>query len=419
MRNMILLGLVLWGWPVQASEIQHAFTTQATEQSSSSGTYVDVTGAAITSGNFTAGKQYLLVVSAAVAEDGNGLANVRVVHGSTAFSQSELIFLRSSTVKEYYAYSWGTVWTAVGGEGIKLQFSTNAGTVYADNISLIAINLSDDLIEGTDWVFDDRPNDDTLSTTPKTGASVSMTPGTGGNDWLVMSWAQIDASGTATTTASSSLIRSGEASSTTPTVSFQPLSLSSVWQVPLVKVYTLAAASNTFSERSVAGGSAHVRLNSAIFALRLNKFATHTFSQNDASVTLGTTSYGNLLGTASITPSVTGDVWGGSYFTFDKGGGIRQVDWRLQTDNASTPAGQTGRFDAADISVGSNDWPNTLHVMQSLNTSAHTFDLDADTNVAASGSAALHRLVFAVTMELASAGGVTSANRRASRWVVE
>src|SRR5207249_2980277 len=84
-------------------------------------------------------------------------------------------------------------WKAAPGEDVKLQFKTEAAsgdTMRADQITMTAIKLSDDLTEGADWYFNERTTDTALAPSYKTGnsASVTFTPN-GSNDWLVLATA--------------------------------------------------------------------------------------------------------------------------------------------------------------------------------------------------------------------------------------
>jgi len=418
MRRLLLLLACLVGLPhlAEAVSIPHAFVTQTTEQSTTSSTYGDMTGVSIASGNFTAGKKYLVCANASVAEDSSTRVGIRVVHGSTAFAESENLTTRSSTVKEYYAYQWCTVWTAVSSEGVKVQLNSSDGVsnAYAHFLTLFTLQLDDYLIENTDWCFNERSTDDALTNSGTNGAACTVTPATGGHDWLVMSWSQIDAT-SGTVDQQSRLVRSGEASSSNPQVSFQPLSTSAQYVLPLARVFTLGAAANTFTEQSQAGAATtHTRLHSSIFVLNLNKFLAHANTYTDGAVTLGTTDYNTQVETVSINPAGTYDVWVGGFFVGDKQATSGDVEMRIQVDNADILSGMTTasiNYDNADVTVLTNDYPEALQTVASMTTGTNTIDFDASSDIS-SGLDAKHRSLWAVTLELANPGSTVGPLRR-------
>ena len=390
-----------------AAVIAHAFTEVNTQQTTVSTSYVDITGAAITSGNFTAGKKYLLVISAQLGDTvGNKRDYIRALHGTTVFAESEMI-IRDVNAAQRTVYGWMTVWTAVSGEGIKLQFATAAaGTATADYITLLAINLSDDVTENTDWFFAESATNLGLTTTFQDGGAITFTPGTASHDWLVLSYAQsvVTAGGPFPI---SRLDRSGEATSSLPEARRQPIGTAEINGYPLARVFTLAAASNTFKEQSALDtGTSGTRLHSAIFALNLNKFRNHAFAYTEADSALSATDYATQLQTLSVTPDVISDVWVGAYWGFDRNASAREAEFRVQLDNSDQPAGQTtSNLQFAGGNDGAADeHPMILHTMPNLSAAAHTIDLDASSDSATGAPAGQQMTLWAVTMELAAAG---------------
>jgi hypothetical protein len=394
--------------------IPHAFVAQNTPQDSSSNSYTDISGAVIANTSFTAGKKYLLVINAQLTQTDSGdleEANIRTLHGTTPFAESEHV-LQVGTANEYSPYFWFTVWTAVEGEGIKLQFASGipgtGGEVRADQISLLAIQLSDNLTENTDWFFAERSNNDSLSTTPTDGASITFTPGTAGHDWLVLAYAQ-NAPGSATTRAIVGLVRSGEASSSLPQVRLEMASGEvESFIFPLARVFTLGAAENTFKEQSAtSSGTAHTRLHSAIFALNLNKFKNHAFAYTEAAANLSASNYATELASISINPTTQSDVWIGAWWNFDKQATGREGEFRVQVDDADVPAGQTTdnrQFDQGTDATDEN--PLALSTMvTAMTTGAKTVALDASADSTTSTPTGQQRTLWAVTMELAAVGG--------------
>src|SRR5581483_612514 len=331
------------------SAIAHAIAQQTTAQTTSSAVYTDITGASIASGALTAGKKYLVLASAKIGNtSSNTLNRIRCVHGSTAFAESEMVQARANPIKS--VYGWFTVWTAIASEGLKLQFNCDAGTVEVDDVLLVAINLSDDIAEGVDWFYNERSTDDALSTSFLDGGTITFTPVVGSQNWLVMSYAQIDA-GDTTNALISQLNRSGEASSTDPQIQLISPSASGIWPMAIMgRVFTLGNVSNTFKERSATGaGTTHTRLHSAVFAINLAKFKNSGFSYTSVDSDISQSAFGTQLETMGITPSVASDLLIGGFAGFVKVNGGRTAALRIQDNNSDEPAGQTSAsYDQAE-----------------------------------------------------------------------
>lgn len=402
---VVLLALVV---PVRvhAAAIGHTYVLQNTGQNITSTSYVDIPGASIASGNFTAGKKYLLYITAQYRETSTGFVWLRAAHGTTAFAESEVSMLTGSG-NEYLAYAWFTVWTAVSGEAVKLQGQVSGTVPSADyaRISMLAINLSDDLTENTDWFWSERTTDDALTTTPSNGGTVTFTP-SGTSNWLVLTTAQIDyADISATITAR--LSRSGEASSATPETNIRAANASLLDVRTHARAFALTAASNTFTEVTVSSASSGTRLNSGLFALKLNKFRNHAIAYTDADAALSATDYATELQTVGLTPGVVSNVWILGYWGFDVGAVAREAEFRIQVDAADQPADQTtDNLQFSIIGSSSLDTAeapmNISSFVSSMSASAHTIDLDASAEQTTGAPAGQHRQLAAVTMELAA-----------------
>ena len=402
--------------------INHAFAAVTTTQTTTSASYADVSGAAIASGSFTAGKKYLICVTAVGGFGDNvALGEVAVVHGSTVFAESQDTMSISPFFK---TYSWFTVWTAVSSEGIKVQFRCSGGiTLTLDTITVLAINLTDDLVENTDWFFAEDSSDDSLTTTPLAGGSITFTPATASHDWLVMTHSQIDITSSSILPISR-ISRSGEASSSLPECRTERRNAFNFSGFGLSRVFTLGNASNTFAEQSSAASTAHTRLHSKIFALNLNKFSDHSFAYTEADVGLSATDYATALQTLGITPAVQSDVWIGAYWGWDSQATGREGESRVQVDNVDQPAGQTtaNRQLKAGTDATDEDPINHSTLVAAMTAAAHTVDLDGSADSTTSTPSGQHRTLWAVTMELA-AGGAPSPDRipkpHISKWAVQ
>ncbi len=404
---LLVLALLLVAGSAHAAALEHTCVEQNTQQTTTSTSFVDVSGASIASGSFTTGKKYLLWVSAHASNSAaTATTFVQTLHGTTAFGDS-LEGFENSAIDVYDSYSWFDVWTAVSGEGVKLQFRVTSSTGRLDQISLCAFNLSDNLTENTDWFYAQRSTDDALTTTFLDGASITFTPGTASHTWLVAAFAQLDPS--AAVEMQTRLDRSGEDISTTPLATLDAADTTNSQPIlTVVRCFTLGTASNTFKEQSASVGSnAHTRLHSKVFALNLSKFRNHTCVYTDAAENLDVTDYGDALQTASLTPDVAGDVWIGAYWTFEMAASGRFGEFRVQVDNADQPAGQTAdnySF-AVDTSGSLVDLPLGLSTLVNLTAAAHTIDLDGSVNLSTSVPKGRHRLLWGVTMELPAVAG--------------
>jgi phosphodiesterase/alkaline phosphatase D-like protein len=391
------------------SAIAHAYAQRTTALTNATTAYADVVSVA--SGNFTAGKKYLLWCTAQVATNSTSSThrpNVRVKHGSTAFADS-LRFVRPVVANVYSDYHWFHVWTAVSSEAITMEFASGnaSGTASIDQATLLAICLSDDVTEGTDWHFDEDGTDlsPLVLATPTAGAEVTFTPGNAGDKWLVASLAQVDANTNTSNSAVSQLDRSGEATATLSSCAVEASNGSHHQDLFLnVGVLTLGNASNTFTEKASTQASANawIRLHSKVFALNLSMFETAEIAYTAAD-TADLNATPLEVQTLSVTPATAGPVWVGGFFGID---GNIDIAYTLQVDSADEPATQTA--DAYTMRRGNDarDEP-TYHIssLPTLTAAAHDVDLDVANPPASPGTnTAQYRSLWAVSMELASSG---------------
>jgi hypothetical protein len=393
--------------------IPYVFVEKNTATDHTNASYTDLADCTISSASFTVGKRYLLLVTAQHSNiTTTGICGLRVEHGTTAFAESE----SEQTVPsagDYIVYTWMTVWTAVTGEGITLQGMVEAGgrTQRVNFVSLLAIQLDDYLTENTDWFFNERANDDALSTTPMAGATVTFTPATASQDWLVLSSAQIS-HGDVTTAALSELVRSGEASSSTPASNIEAQGAASNLRGHfLARVFTLGAASNTFTEQtSTSSGTAHTRLHGALFALNLHRFLDHGAVYTDASAAITATSgFGTELQTATVTPDGNTSMFILSSVLYDENSTTR-LRFRNQTyvdggAQADQPAGQTTAaygFRPGNGHTAAQEPMTVLTVMAQTGGSTYRTDVDGHVESTVGTPAALYRTVVMWSAELAS-----------------
>lgn len=393
------------------AEIAHAYAERTAALTNATTTFASAVSLA--AGAFTAGKKYLLWVTAQTGCDSTGAGyqpELVVTHGSTDFEDSRYYY-KLVTAGNRTPYAWFHVWTAVDGEGVDLKFRTGnvAATASIDQANILAVCLSDDLSEGTDWHYSEDGTDSALIsiTTPLDGASITFTPPSGGKDWLVVSLAQIKATNSGVSMGSR-LSRTGEATQLHPEIILEPAEANNVLdQLISPCVFQLGAVSQTFKQQSLSYGSTdqHYRWHSRVFAINLSKFRSSAFAYTpDATAgDFTTTPWSTEAQTLAFTPDIEGPCWVGAYTTFDKSDINARVGFRLQVDDADAPATQTA--DAYTFHRGKDARDEDgLHIqaLPTLTAAAHTAALDVYSTVSASGyQTAKYRLLWAVSMELA------------------
>jgi len=408
--SISLVGILVTPPAAQAAEIAHSFTEVTAPQSTTLGTPVDITGATIASSFFVAGKKYLIVTQAIFNVDNvNGEGRVFTLHGtSVSFDGiNSNMHLEPNQTSDYASYSFMAIWTAISGEGIKMQFAsdgTNITTV--DQITLFAMNLSDDLTENTDWLSSTVATSTNLSTAWSTSnnASVTFTPAAG-TDWLVLANSTLTGNDGANNF-ESRINSSGTYTETVPFHSQEGELTTGTWIFRNARVFTaLGAISQTFTEQSRvdAGSATGPRHRSVIFALNLNKFKEHASVWTEALLDIAATpNFDTNTATVSMTPSVAGNVWASYTHTFNADAAGQSARIRLQVDNADQPDTQTSD---AQLEGSANDPTDEIFLhrqsVDSVTATSHTWDVDASCETAAAGRGVRHRSLWAVTMELA------------------
>jgi len=409
--SLVLVCLLIASFPAQAfaTALGHTFSEDTTNRITTSSTYADVSASAVISNtNLTAGKKYLLVFTAQMyGANVNSNFAAKAIHGSTDFEGSENnIEPNGASAGNRYTYFWYTIWTAVSGEDVKLQFKSvdNITILGIDQITMVAIKLSDDLTQGTDYDFNENLIDTTLAATYGTAnsATLTMTPN-GTDDILVFATAQLDP--TSITVPQKTRINASGGVTDTSLQIFQEGEdgTQDKYVQTLAKVYTPTASSTTFKTESESSSATGTRLYNSVFWLNLNKLRNHAFQFTASGINLDTTNVfatSTNVATVSMTPDITGDVWVlGSmiYAPTVAGEGIK---YRIQVDNTDEPNTQTSDnynnqllvWDATDLLHA------TIQSIENLSNISHTLDLDATKGNTA--RPVEDRLAMMVTMEL-------------------
>lgn len=393
-----------------AAEIEHVHVAVNTDQTTSSSTFTDISGATISNANLTAGKQYALLVTAQCSYTSGDGTFVRLVHGSTEFDGT-LTAIDASSTGWRQSKVVVRVWTAVGGEDVKLQFrSRNGGAnvAYCNFVDMWAINLDDDLTT-SQWKYNEVSADDAMSTSWENGAAVTVGAGT----WMV--WCNVTTDSGAQTTNYVS-VRISDGTNVLPQAQVDVGVGSNSRDLKgygLMRPYTVASSTTYTCQYKVSASTTGNHLHSTALALDLTAFAQYATAYTEADANLGTSDFADQLQTLSITPAVQGDVAIFGYWGFDRGGGA-MANQRLQTDGSDTRSGETAA--AYDYRGGIDGTDEEYMVMSgicaSCTAAAHTIDMDGSVDTTTGTPAAQQRSLVAFTMDLAAAGSPSVPIRR-------
>lgn len=285
--------------------------------------YRQIPDISLTSGNFTAGNQYLIIFKSEMSQH-SGFSDfpnlfTRSLHGDTEFIGSEMsLELQQGATSAGHTYNYFTVWTAVEGEDLTMQFKSDSSrAVSARHTSISAIEL-EEFIEGEDYFFETRVASDSLSTTfTATNPSITLTTN-GSDDWWVFGNSGFSDIGDFIqaesrinlddTTLTPHHIQQGEDQITDKQLFY------------LTRVYTPSAGSHTFEiESRVHTGTVGIREYSSIFAINLDKFGVHEIFYLSDIQSIGNTgaAYETEAGTVTIDPTQATDVFAQSFVQSD------------------------------------------------------------------------------------------------------
>lgn len=398
-------------------EIDHAFSDPIIVRvSTTANAYTAIPGAVLLANDMKVGKNYLVVVSGAFDLGGTTAEGyVRLLNGSTVVPRSESAFTVNQT-NAHFQYSYVGVTTAVAGQDLTLQYrnNDNVTAIGADLVQIFVMNITDDLTPNVDVKWAESSAVTTLTTAYQDGAKITFTPQNAGDNWLILSSAHFQTP-SATASVVSGLRRSGEDVGTDPEVQMEGEDTANdLYRLTVAKVLPLGANSNTFAEQSKNTGSGGPRDGSFVFALRLNAFSAHAFAYDNTDLALSTTSFASLLGTATATSVVDGDVWALGSFGWAPNSLISGLA-RLKINGNDAPFGQSNTqaryslaFDATDVV------PTFFSSCIATTTGSQNTTLEASA-ISGASSVARGRLSMIVTMALAgSAAGTKFRNNRSS-----
>jgi hypothetical protein len=409
-----------------AAEIPHSFVEQTTRQTTTSLSYVDVTGASVASSAFAANQDHFVFVTAQADTSTNtGDVGIRMVTGTTptpiADSEASLdpSLSTGSDVGHRMVYNWWGIVNTTTAQTLKMQFKTaDAADVSGiDLITISVIRLSVDLTPNVDYKAALNSTSTTISSagvdTGTNNASVSLVPPTNNHIWAIFSKARF-ATGIPTTTGVNSRIsRSGGATSDLPEVQQEGESTTdSMYVLVGMRTDTLGNTSQTYREVSKANntgagteGVSAIRTHSGIFMLDLDCFRNVSTNQQDTPQEdfSTTTPYGQLIQSHSITPTQTGDVMVLSHTTVKSavsGTNTRYSQTRMQIDDADQPPGQTTKAYKHAWWDSGDKLPIMYCTIENLSAASHTIDIDGNVGETGSNRSTINRNITAFSMEL-------------------
>lgn len=401
--------------PPPPTNISYAYSERATSFGTTSSTYVEVPLDSVSIGGilvkgipttfFVAGHQYLLYVTADVDINTNNFSDyMRVVHGTTAFAQSEAS-VQTSNLANRQRYVFMTRWTAIASETITMQARVEAGsgkTVTVDNLTVFALDV-------TSLTHQRAIDSGSLALTGvyQDGASVTFTPAVAGHDWLVLTHSQYTTpSGTQSI---KSRINVDAGATTDPEVMREGEdAINDIVTLNCVRVLTgLSAAAHTVKEQSANTGGGGPRVSSEIFVLDLNQFAAHAVAYDNTQLDYadGSIQYQTQAQHAQITATADSDIWflaSHAVFVGTSGGSTHS---RMQVNNHDAPAIAASSEFYRHITWDATDILPIVHsAVVNCPSGPNTVDLDSDVSTVAVGRGGKGRCAVAIQLSNAVTG---------------
>src|SRR3990172_3038984 len=388
------------------AQVLHA--QSVAEPTSASTTWVE--GASIAAGSFTTGKEYLIIAiekirtSAGTTDRGS-----RLVHGATPTEFTDADTWMDPVVSsERLSVGWLTRFTQPNPtEAIATQFNRKegAGTITHMFSSIIAIKLSDDFTENTDFFWNEATGDVADAASMTSRAAITFTPN-GRDRWLIIGQASWDIANTGVNFSMRINDSVGPANyGDDGTRGYASQDTDDLYHFMYFVAVTPSNASHTFSVQTKSAVTETVR-STRIIALNLNKFAQRANVYTAASDTPTGGSW-ETEATLAPTPTATGN-WVimanalASALTADDMMARLQIN-ASGTGLASDPAYGDDAPDDVGNSI-SRGFPWGIMTLKSL-TSGAARDINFDwTQVGGGTSVVLERALVAFPVALASTG---------------
>jgi hypothetical protein len=396
--------------------IANAFTAVTTADTHTGDTvFSDVPGASIADTEFVDGQKYLILVgcqSSLSVSSSN--FRLQVLHGTTPFADSEYS-VQPNLANTRLPYLYFTVWTAVAGEGIKLQHKVDVSTatVSTDQVVLFAMRLDADLTENTDWFYNENTTSNPLGVAFEDGASVTFTPGVASHLWLLLYRHQRTASAVTSQGESRADLSGGTAGNWGLWSVEGELAANDIHFSSFARAISLPASAHTFKVQGRSEtADIFTHLRSAVFALDLGKFkdASQVFTATPVGYTTGT-SWADAIATLAHTKTVSGDVLILAANIDDLNANTTTATHRLQVDNVDQPDTQTADiYPTAPANNDSTDQAGFSIFTRAAITANIQIDHDGHSNVATTPTYS-DRALVCFSMELAGGAPPPTADR--------
>jgi len=286
----------------------------------------------ISAASFTANKKYLIIALQYIqSSSATNNPKAQLVHGTTptvfdnALTQWEL-----SSGSERIQPAWFVVFDQPATtEDIKIQYSAAAGTLTNHLAQILAIKLSDDFTQSTDWFL----TEDLVDFTPTTEvdkASVTFTVN-GTDRWLLLGHFSFDDNSTTANLTTKIDLDGTDINVATWTGE----DVADFHNSILVRVVQPASGSRTAKLQFSASASSHTITSNRIFALNLGKFAQVAYNQNatQEGLDVAIQPTWTTVATIGVTPSATGDFVLIAHAIRDVGAVADADDHRIQVND--------------------------------------------------------------------------------------
>ena len=372
--------------------------------------------------NFLLNHKYLLLAEGKIGKDKTvSSVAIEVRHGATVFEGSHkeieprkafnLCSEPDPVKRKFYNYLWFTVYEPTADEDLTIVIDNIADadiSIY-DDIKLVIIEISEKLIEDTDWFFNENFTDTTLGINFDTlnSATVTFTPPANNTKYIIIGSAQLDTGNDSQYESRAFLNFTDGTNSTNIVLSQQgedPNEETFVQTFSALLNFNQTTTVTIQSQVNNSTAGINERLYNAVFVMNLDKFETKVGLLNNTAITINTgTPFDQEIDTINVTPLTTGDflIYGGVVKLENKA-----FHMRLQTDNVDTPTSQTSDQYSFNDSWNAKDSLQTS-IIDIVNLSNTTHTLDIDVNGVQNISNITARSLFAISMNVTPISDVT------------
>lgn len=356
---------------------------------------------------FAANTEYILLLMAQVKGDiFNGRFKFRTQIGGSTPEGAEMIMEPSGDAgPDFSPYVFLHKFTTAGTpDAVTFQIAPQQNTVdtaTADTIVFIALSLDD--LASSDWEYGEDLTDinHTTGSTFQDQASITFTPGTTGEDWLVIAWGSVHINNTGKQWRYR--INQDSGTSLEPTLSQEGEDNAEEIPWMLVRPFNLDNSGHTFTVQSnddTTAGAENQHNISKIFALRMQAFENSKVFFDGGTFNTPDTVFNEIVDLA-FTPDTTGNVLVIGTAMCDVDQATRLGSLRCQLAGTTVP---TGSDSQVSISSYDPDDLNSMPVLVRISVTGGVLsDIDIDAKVNNVASDIVDRGFVAFSLELAAA----------------